>query len=341
MTHFLSEDFRHSSLAELFQHMVPIMKFIILTSLLACTSTNAFSVCTPLSQRVCKTSLYAADGAPQYEKVGAKLREAEVVGDGSVMLHIDTDEVVDYQPGHVLALEIEADAEKMDEESKTYQDAKANGGWMRGPYTVSRSTDNSIDILIKLVGEKSKRFANAESGTNLKFGGKFKVPILEGIDTETTKRVVLISTGVGVGPCIGAIEKALEQESFPPIDLVASYRTEDEIVYKEHLDKLQKENSKKFNWKTIITSKQGRLSSSSINMKAITESTIKASLEETHFHLIGNGQMVSEFKSGLEQAGVADNKITVEMYFNHKAEVNEDVVDNIAYVMESTASVAI
>jgi hypothetical protein len=43
----------------------------------------------------------------------------------------------------------------------------------------------------------------------------------------------------------------------------------------------------------------------------------------------------------LEQAGVADNKITVEMYFNHKAEVNEDVVDNIAYVMESTASVAI
>ena len=86
---------------------------------------------------------------------------------------------------------------------------------------------------MKVVGEKSKLFSTASPGTPLQFGGKFKVPILEGIDIDATKRIVLISTGVGVGPCVGAIEKAL-QSSFPPIDLIASYRTEEEIVYKDH-----------------------------------------------------------------------------------------------------------
>ena len=127
------------------------------------------------------------------------------------------------------------------EDEKTTKDAKDNGGWLRGPYTVSRSTEKSIDILIKVVGDKSKRFSTAESGTPMRFGGKFHVPILEGIDVDTTKRIVMISTGVGIGPVVGAVEKALEQESFPPIDLISSYRTENEVVYKDHLSKLQTE----------------------------------------------------------------------------------------------------
>jgi hypothetical protein len=40
--------------------------------------------------------------------------------------------------------------------------------------------------------------------------------------------------------------------------------------------------------------------------------------------------MVSEFKAGLQQAGVKEDKVTVEMYFNHKAEVDQDAVDRIA-----------
>ena len=39
------------------------------------------------------------------------LRQAEAAGDGSVMLHIhiDTEDVIYYEPGHVIALEIPAD----------------------------------------------------------------------------------------------------------------------------------------------------------------------------------------------------------------------------------------
>ena len=305
-------------------------------------ATNAFTLThNHAPEHQSSTRLLAAGGAPQYDKIQATLRKAEEVGDGSVMLHIDTHDEVDYEPGHVLALEIQdSEDSTIDSDSKTKKDAQSNGGWMRGPYTVSRSTEKSLDILIKVVGDKSKRFASAEPGTPLQFGGKFKVPIIEGISTETTRRVVLISTGVGVGPSIGAIEKALEkEESFPPIDLIASYRTEEEVVYKDHLDKLQKDHPGKFSWKTIITSDQGRLSSTG-NLKELTDTKFDAGIENTHYHLIGNGSMVSEFKAGLQKAGVPDDKITLEMYFNHTAEKDDEAVERIsAAVIETAAAV--
>ena len=102
------------------------------------------------------------------------------------------------------------------------------------------------------------------------------------------------------------------------------------------MDDLQRENPDRFSWKTIITSKQGRLSTSSDNLKALKDTVFDSGLEDTHYHLIGNGQMVSEFKAGLEKAGVPNDKVTVEMYFNHKAEVDAETVDRIAAaVMES------
>ena len=184
------------------------------------------------------SSLRAAP--PKYDKIEGTLRKAEEVATGSVMLYIDALEPIDYQPGHVLALEIEMDATQrpLDKESKTYKDAQANGGWMRGPYTVSRSSERSLDVLIKVVGDKSRRFQSAESGTKVKIGGRFHVPILEGIDVESTDRVVMISTGVGVGPCIGAIEMALEGSFRPPINLIASYRTQDEVICRDILNRV-------------------------------------------------------------------------------------------------------
>eukprot|EP00568_Trieres_chinensis_P009285 CAMPEP_0183291034 /NCGR_PEP_ID=MMETSP0160_2-20130417/596_1 /TAXON_ID=2839 ORGANISM="Odontella Sinensis, Strain Grunow 1884" /NCGR_SAMPLE_ID=MMETSP0160_2 /ASSEMBLY_ACC=CAM_ASM_000250 /LENGTH=323 /DNA_ID=CAMNT_0025451781 /DNA_START=51 /DNA_END=1022 /DNA_ORIENTATION=+ len=321
------------------------MKLLFVLPLLACAAT-AFTIApaAPRSHRPSSSLLHAAGGgAPQYEKFSATLREAEVVADGSVMLHIDSLDEVRYEPGHVLALEIEAEVEggAEDLDDKTHRDAKENGGWIRGPYTVSRSTEKSFDVLIKVVGEKSKRFSTAKPGTPLQFGGKFKVPILEGISEGSTKRVVLISTGVGVGPCVGAIEKAVQLGSFPPIDLISSYRTKEEVIYEEHLDALQNEHPERLAWKKVITNEQGRLSASSDNLKALTDTKFGGGVDDTHYHLIGNGQMVSEFKAGLQKAGVPEEKITVEMYFNHKAEVNVEAVGRIASAVMETEAVSV
>ena len=247
------------------------------------------------------------------------------------MLHIDTgDSTIDYQPGHVLALEIQGD--------NSAEDTQNNGGWMRGPYTVSRATENSFDVLMKVVGDKSREFAFAEPGTCVRFGGKFKVPIVEGIQKDNVKRVVLISTGVGVGPCVGAIEKALEDPSFPPIELHASYRKAEEIVYVDHLNNLKAQYPGRFAWKAIVSSEKGRLSASEENLQGIA-SPEGYQIHDTHYHLIGNGQMVNEFKAGLGKAGVPDENLTVEMYFNHKAPVNDDVADRIAAVISASCCI--
>ena len=212
---------------------------------------------------------------------------------------------------------------------------------MRGPYTVSRATDDLLDVLVKVVGDKSKRFASAEPGTLMRFGGKFKVPILEGIvNDDELKRVVLISTGVGSGPCIGAVKEALSENgdaSLPPIRLITSYRTDAEVLYRYHLESLQKEYSERFSWEAVVTSNVGRISSSETNMRDIVRCS--GDVNDTHFHLIGNGQMVGEFKAGIAKAGVPDERVTVEMYFNHKSVSDEAVIDRIAGIV-STAGVA-
>ena len=50
----------------------------------------------------------------------------------------------------------------------------------------------------------------------------------------------------------------------------------------------------------------------------------------THFHLVGNGQVVVDVREGLLAAGVAEERITTEKYFNGKATADEDVVAFIA-----------
>jgi len=303
-----------------------------------------------------------------------------------------------YEPGHVLALEIQphSKSETTEEAESPYQitektskDLEKNDGWLRGPYTVGfgygtdntntqsneNGTNDGFKLLIKEVGYKSHVLATSPPGTPVVFGGRFHVPIAEGIrsaaaaveestvdsgnDGENrgeTKRVVMVSTGVGVGPCVGAIEELLtasspssDAETIDSIDLIASYRTREEISMASALEKLQKDSSgtssnsetKKphFYWKSVVTSEEGRLSSngpeslrdnylqSSSSLKSDTNSI--SAVSNTHYHIIGNGQLVSEWKKGLAKAGVPSARITVEAYFNHAAKPDSGAIDTI------------
>merc|ERR1712232_390181 len=194
-----------------------------------------------------------------------------------------------------------------------------------------------FDVLIKVVGEKSKILSNADAGTPIRFGGKFHVPIIEGVEKEETKRVVFVSTGVGIGPCVGAVEEALKDKSFPPIELFACYRNDDEIVYGKYLDELVSENPGRVSYRAIISSESGRLSANEKNLKALASNDFGPN--DTHYHLIGNGQMVNEFKAGLEKAGIPKDKVTIEMYFNYKATPNEDAINRIASALSKNSNV--
>jgi len=254
------------------------------------------------------------------------------------MLHIDVSQPVDYyQPGHVIAIEM-----KDPSDDKQGDDAIDTDGWMRGPYTVSRCHGRDMNVLIKTVGKKSNAMASAAPGTPVRIGGKFKVPILEGVTRrDELKRVVMISTGVGIGPCVGAIEDALNDTDFPPVELIASFRHEDEVIYHDHLQTLvNKYGESRFRFRYIITSKDGRLSSSDKNLESVLFSEQEEwNVDDTHYHLIGNAQMVNEFKAGLLKARVPEDRVTLEQYFNHKATVSDDVIDRIASVVSKGAAV--
>lgn len=304
-----------------------------LNLVLLLSSSQAFAPSFPQQPRIL-SQLKAADGAPQYDKIDAVLKEAEKVADGSYMLHVETtdDNIhLDYQPGHVLALEIK------DTSGDWNDDAKKNGGWMRGPYTVSRATEKSLDVMVRVVGKKSKAFSEAAAGTPVRFGGKFKVPILEGIPKEEVQKVVLVSTGVGIGPCVGAIELAMQDESFPPIALVASFRESGDVAYREHLDEIFQLHPTKFEWTPVVTSEMGRISKNEETMNVVTKSIL--GISDTHFHLIGNGQMVNEWKDGLDKAGVPDTRITTESYFNHKAESDKAAIETITTSVAASCTV--
>jgi ferredoxin-NADP reductase len=343
-----------------------------------------------------------AEGAPQYQKQMGILQRSEAVGRGSYLLYIDYDKSYNneeeeenefengyYQPGHVLALEIQPPPATTDDSlssstsfnttmnEKTKRDLNNNDGWLRGPYTVSRGYGSSnsdsndekknspgFQVLIKEVGYKSNVLATSIPGTPVQFGGRFKVPIVEGIrmasqvdneddedDLDTTKRVVMISTGVGIGPCIGAIELLLfpsadddnnnnNNNNNIAIDLIASFRTQDEIAMTDDLNRLQSDArslGKQFNWKAVITEEVGRLSLNSpdvlreryLQRDDSDDDDNLCMIRNTHYHIIGNGQLVNEWTKGLAKAGVAKKRVTSEAYFNHAAESDDVAINNI------------
>lgn len=341
----------------------------------------------PRTNPVSRVTLSAEGGPPQYQKLGGVLRRSECMGKGSYLLSIDvsdeegvavgeTSKWEAYEPGHVLAMEIQPPAsfDNSEDETgspssmttmseKTQKDLEANGGWLRGPYTVSRGHGSSINqdgfqVLVKEVGYKSHVFAVSEPETPVRFGGRFKVPIVEGIlaaaestdeedknskhEEDPTRRVVMIASGVGVGPCVGAIEDLMKSDSSASskiayIDLIASFRTSDEIAMGVDLDKLVEEpTSMGFRWLPVITEETGRLSSNGpevlreMYLKPASSDATASPIRNTHYHIIGNGQLVNEWTAGLKMAGVPSSRVTTEAYFNHAAKPDPAAVETIS-----------
>mmetsp|Transcript_13579 Transcript_13579/g.13159 ORF Transcript_13579/g.13159 Transcript_13579/m.13159 type:complete len:364 (-) Transcript_13579:59-1150(-) len=280
----------------------------------------------------------AEGGPPQYERRAASAISNEEVGQGTYLIRVaaDDEKPVEYEPGHVLALEILNPEKGEDDEEE----------WLRGPYTVTRSDDSSFDVMYRVVGKKSQTFSAAvvkstdsiNNNARFQFGGKFKVPILEGIHhPEQLERIVLISTGVGVGPQMGFIEQALCDDAFAhiQIDLYAGFRNAKDVCCSDTLNDLATAHPDRFSWEAIVSDDVGRtsdpyaLSKIANHAKKDSDSVNDKTATATHYHLIGNGSMVNEFKAGLKEAKIPDDRVTIEMYFNHKEIPRPDTVKSI------------
>lgn len=266
-------------------------------------------------------------GAPKYDKRPALVVSNEVSGRATkiITLKADDGEPVDYRAGHVLALEIrDPDAE----EEK----------WLPAPYTVTRCSaeDGTFDVLYRVVGRKTALYEAAAPGDALRFGGRYKVPVLDGIDREGLGRVVGISTGVGVGPLVGFAEEALADDpTYPDVHLFVGFREAKDVCCVLALRALAAAHPDRFTWTVVLSDLNGHVSAGPnlLMMNGKTEGTAPGS---THYHLVGNGAMVNEWVQGLGEAGVPEGRVTHEIYFNHKAEPRAEVVEALANVFKET-----
>ncbi len=101
------------------------------------------------------------------------------------------------------------------------------------------------------------------------------------------------------------------------------------------MDKMQEKCFDIFFSKAIITSKRGHIFCSN-NVREVMDTKFDCAPGSTYYHLIKNNQMMSEFKDGLLEASVADKNITLEMYFNHKVNMDANLVDRITATFTKT-----
>ena len=160
-----------------------------------------------------------------------------------------------------------------------------------------------------MCGNKSEVMAASPVGSRWRFGGKFHVPILEGI-AERATRVVCLATGTGFGPVLGFAEEAMAHSDLK-LTVLAGFREAEDVCCKDAVQRLCVLHPERFECAYVISSTDGRISSDTA-----LASIADIADADTHFHLIGNGAMVNEWKEGLGKAGVPEEFVTTETYFN-------------------------
>lgn len=291
----------------------------------------------PLAARLAPSAaparMMAEGGPPDIDWQDGTLVANVELGRGTKMLTVKAAAPVDYLPGHILGLEV----------------AHESGEPRKGPYTVTRCDGPTFDIVYRVIpdGRKTPTMASWAEGEPCRFGGRFGTPIAEGISAGAT-RVVGLATGAGIGPLVGYAEAALASADGPArIELFGGFRDVADVVLGDECEAMRAAHPERFGWGASISQPapcaavslhpvagerlSGRLTSTLPGLGG-------GALGTTHFHLIGNGAFVKEMQAGLLGGGVAEERVTTEVYFNGKAEPNEDVVAFVADAVRKAAA---
>ena len=200
----------------------------------------------------------------------------------------------------------------------------------RHPYTVSRSRPErrALDLLLRVIpgGRLTPALEAAAPGTVFEVSGLHHSPIREGI-AGAAAAVVGLATGSGLGPLWGFAEAALAGGWDRPIQLFAGFREAADICLGPELEALQARHPQ-FRWQPTLTRPgadwpglRGRLGES--------VPPLLGSPRACHFHLVGNGAMLAEFRAALEAVGVPPEQVTSEVFFNFQAEPEPAAVQGI------------
>lgn len=218
--------------------------------------------------------------------------------------------LMDFAPGTVLGLMM-----------------KHGAGTLRHAYTVSRadSRKRSLEFLYRVIpdGKMTPHLAALEPGAEVTIAGRGGHPISGEVATNP-EGIVLVSTGTGIGPIWGYAQSALEGGLRLPLTLVAGFRELQDACLQDEL-KSMAEKFPNFRWHFTLTKPDADW----MGLKGRVTEVLPAVLGpvgKLHFHLVGNGAMVVELYHVLMLAGLKDERVTSEIYFNWADDVDPEML---------------
>ena len=241
------------------------------------------------------------------ERVDHYDRRAELTGyetltpTGTVRLSFKVvdDHPFEFRPGYFVGIQAEVPGE----------------GLRRSPYCIVSppDTDRTFQLLVRLVaaGPLSRYLAGLSVGDTIRFRGPSGRSMLP---KEADTELVLLATGVGIGPFLCLVEHLLSQGFDRPIRLYWGLRLVDDVCLLDVLDDLAGREGD-FGYQISLSQPppdwsglRGRLTE--------TVPPLLGTLGDKHFYLVGNGAMIEEVHSALSDLGVDKQLIYHETYFN-------------------------
>jgi len=244
-----------------------------------------------------------AERPSHYDRRAKLLRRTPLTSTGTVRL---TFRVVDdrpfvFFPGYFVS--VESDIPEV--------------GHRHSPYCILSRPGRApvFELIVRLVdgGDRSAYLGSLQPGDLLAFrgpGGHSMLPRDQSLD------MVLLATGVGIGPLLSLTGELLSSGFTRPIRLYWGLRLAEDICLTDELDALADDHPT-FTYQITLsepppgwTGLRGRLTDS--------VPPLLGNLGGSDYRLVGNGAMVEEMATALGDMGVGKDVIEREAYFNGK-----------------------
>ncbi len=201
-------------------------------------------------------------------------------------------------------------------------------GYRRSPYCIISppSEDGRFELLVRLVpdGPLSQYMGSLRPGHEVAFRGPTGRSM---VPKDLERDLVLVATGVGVGPFYSLASHLLAGGFDRRIELYWGLRLAEDICLTERLDTLALHYP---NFSYRISLSQPSADWPGLRGR-VTESMppLLSHLGGKHFVLCGNGAMIEELAAALSDVGVAQQFVYEEPYFNGRHAADRAVVSAI------------
>lgn len=254
----------------------------------------------PLSRGAVERKLERTD---RYDRRAQVIAYEPLTSTGTVRISFEVvdDQPFSFQPGYFVG--IRADV--------------VGVGMCRSPYCIvsAPNDDRTFQLIVRLVpqGPLSYYLGGLQVGDVIDFrgpAGRSMIPKEEGTG------LVLLATGVGVGPYLALAEHLLDQDWTRPTLLYWGLRLAEDICLVDELDRLVSRHDH-FTYAISLSRPPRRWPGL---RGRITESVppLLKTLGGKHFYLVGNGAMIAQMSSVLSDLGVDERLIYEEVYFASK-----------------------